>query len=96
MLVVLEEAEILRRDGDGLYRFKHKFIYYYFVAKYIKGNLYKESEKVELRRQVSEMARRIYVEDFYFILMFLVYLTNGVRGLSPNACEVEKIVGTAA
>lgn len=76
MLKVLESAEILRQDGDGTYGFKHKFIYYYFVAKYIKGNIYKESEKRNLRRQVFEMSRRVYIEDFYFILMFLVYLTN--------------------
>ncbi|HEY0100497.1 MAG TPA: hypothetical protein VGB76_16245, partial [Pyrinomonadaceae bacterium] len=76
MMGVLERGEILKRDGDGSYRFKHKFIYYYFVAKHIKSNIYRESEKARLRGQVSDMAQRIYVEDFYFILMFLVYLTN--------------------
>jgi hypothetical protein len=76
MLNVLERAEVLRKDGEGLYRFKHRFVYYYFVAKYFALNLYREGEKKNLRLQLDEMAQRIYVEDFYFILLFLVYLTN--------------------
>lgn len=76
MVRVLEQAEVLWRDEEGLYRFKYRFVYFYFVAKYFHLNMYREAEKRKLRRQINEMARRIYVDDFYFIVLFLVYLTN--------------------
>jgi GTPase SAR1 family protein len=76
MLGVLERAEVLRRDVEQLYRFKHRFVYYYFVAKYFHLNMYREAAKNKLRKQINEMAGRIHVDDFYYILLFLVYLTN--------------------
>jgi hypothetical protein len=76
MVAVLKNAEVLKQDDESLYRFKHRFVYFYFVAKYFHLNMYRESEKRKLRNQINEMARRIHVDDFYFILLFLVYLTN--------------------
>lgn len=76
ILSVLEQAEVLRPEADGTYRFKHRFVYYYFVAKYIAMNLYRAAEKRSLRKKLNVMAEQIHVDDFYFILLFLVYLTN--------------------
>lgn len=75
ILDLLENAEVLRQNSDNTFRFKHRYIYYYFVAKYISINLYTEAEGEKLRGQIKEMIKRVYVEDFYNILMFLVYLT---------------------
>jgi hypothetical protein len=82
MLGVLERAEVIRKDAEELYRFRYRFVYYYFVAKYFAMNLYRESERHKLRQQLNDMAARIYVDDFYFILLFIVYLTNDEKIVS--------------
>lgn len=104
MVDILKRAEVLKAEGNDQFRFKHRFVYYYFVAKYFAMNMYRESERRKLRVQLNQMAERIYVEDFYFILLFLVYLTNDeklVAKLAENGssfydehdpCDLDKHV----
>lgn len=75
MLGILEESRILQREDDE-YRFYYKYIYYYFAAKYFADNLHSSSQQVQLREQIAEMTRKVHVEDFANILIFLVYLTK--------------------
>lgn len=101
---VLIKTEILLPTDEGLYCFKHKFIYYYFVAKYIATYLHTNAEEEELRKLISSMIHRVYVEDFYNILMFILYLTydekildelinNGKAFYSEhNPCDLDEHV----
>lgn len=78
LLEELEQARILERLENG-YRFTYPYIYYYFVARYIKENLSGRENVRKLRSQVMEMIERVTYEPYSNILLFLVYLTKDRR-----------------
>ncbi|HEX8176636.1 MAG TPA: hypothetical protein VF543_16205 [Pyrinomonadaceae bacterium] len=75
MIQELEASHILQRV-EGIYRFKYKYIYYYFVARYFRENLNNKKEKTKLRKQLRDMVDKVYYEEYSNILIFLVYLTK--------------------
>ncbi|HEX8700479.1 MAG TPA: hypothetical protein VF815_16640, partial [Myxococcaceae bacterium] len=75
LLTSLTQALVLE-ETDGGYRFKYKYIYYYFVAKFFQENLSSAQYKQELRSAIADMTSKVYNEDFANILIFLVYLTK--------------------
>jgi hypothetical protein len=83
----LEESGILYH-AEGNYRFKYKYVYCYFVAKYIQDNLSNQSEATKLRTQLNDLADKIYFEEFANILIFFVYLTK-----DPEL--IDRLVGNA-
>lgn len=58
---------------DGNYRFLHKYVYYFFVAKYISNKLSDESVQEETRELVDKICERVHIEEFYNIVMFLTH-----------------------
>lgn len=71
----LEQASVLSRLGSR-FSFKHKYLYYYFVARYLKDNLLPTSEGSKIRQKVNSLTRRLYNEDAANILVFFLYLTK--------------------
>ncbi len=68
-LKTLQTAGILEQTQNGL-RFKHKYAYYYFVAKYLADNMNLESTRVLIRK----LTDRLFNEEFANIIMFLTHL----------------------
>ena len=64
----LIKARILE-ECSGMYKFKYKYVYFFFVAKYLSDNIHKE----EIREIISEMCKRLYIEDFADTIMFLTH-----------------------
>lgn len=56
-------------ETDQRYRFKYKYVYYFFAARYLANTI----TEADTRRTVSEMCKRLYVEDFADTIMFLTH-----------------------
>lgn len=69
----LQQAQILSYNGQS-YRFRFKFCYYYFVAKYFQENTAGTTDA--LRRELLDIADRVSFDDYTHILIFYIYLTN--------------------
>lgn len=59
-------------EYDENYCFTYDFIYYYYVGSYLARNL----SDPNIRKQISEMCKRIYREEFANIIMFLTHLSK--------------------
>lgn len=68
---ILFRGKMLLTQKD-IYRFRYKYVYYYFVAQYIANNITKE----DVRQRVSRMCQRLHVEEFANIIIFLTHLSK--------------------
>lgn len=66
----LQGAKMLEVNGNV--SIQYKYIYYFFVAKYLTNNL----SKPEIKDIISKMCKRIYREEYANIIMFLTHLTK--------------------
>lgn len=57
---------------NGCYYFSEKFVLYYFVAYYIKDRIH----DTIIRNFVSEMAAKLWVEDYANVMLFVTHLTK--------------------
>jgi len=64
----LLKAFILQ-ENKNTYKFRYKYIYYFFVAKYFSNNIQQE----EIKQKISEMCKRLYKEEFANIIMFSIH-----------------------
>jgi len=64
----LIKASMLTKRSDMI-SFKYRYIYYYFVAKYISRNI-TSNEMVTI---IKDMCKRLYQEEFANIIMFLTH-----------------------
>ncbi len=87
-LKLLLNASILIKSAS-VYNFKFKYIYYYFVAKYLADEL--ESGETETLYLVKEMASKLYVEEYSNIIMFLSYHSKNPIILSNVLENAKKI-----
>jgi hypothetical protein len=60
------------RSGAGLYCFGEKFIFYYFAAFWIKDRM----GEAEVREVVSQCVRKVWVDDYANVLLFLAHLSR--------------------
>jgi hypothetical protein len=67
----LLDIRLLRR-GNDLYTFKHPYIYYYFLALYLRDNL----GDAAVRRDVQSLAAELYKEESASTLLFLAHLSK--------------------
>lgn len=65
----LVRAQILSR-ANGSVRFKYKYIYCYFVAKYFQDNIANLTGEGDLRAQLQDIADKVYFEDYANIIIF--------------------------
>jgi ABC-type oligopeptide transport system ATPase subunit len=69
------DARIIEEAEEG-YRFRPVYVYYYFVARYLRNRL-EDPEQVEtIKGLIRDMTRAVYKEDFANIIIFLSYLTQ--------------------
>jgi hypothetical protein len=83
----LQRAGILDEVADGYFAFKYKYIYYYFVANYLKEGI---SEN-DVRAQISSMSATIYVEENANILLFLAHLIKDPFTIGCMISEAKKL-----
>lgn len=69
---ILLKSRILKRDSDNNISIAYKYLYYYFVAKYLADNLDDEL----IRKDIDLMADRVYRDEFSNILVFLIHLAR--------------------
>jgi hypothetical protein len=67
----LEASSILVARGAG-HRFKYPYIYYYFVASYVRDHI---DDPVVLSH-VQDMSRKLYLDEYANILLFLAHLSK--------------------
>jgi hypothetical protein len=67
----LIERGILEPSDDS-YRFKHKYLYYYFVASYLRDHIGAE----DVRDQIKASSKNIFIEENANILLFLAHLSK--------------------
>jgi hypothetical protein len=86
----LEEAKLLV-ENDGSLRFRYKYVFYYFVARYFQENLRSEREHGALTTELEEMADSASNDEYGNILMFVIYLTKDpdlIEHILQNAKKV--------
>lgn len=69
----LLSASILAKVDSG-YSFKYKYIFYYFVAKYLSRKIMEKDEEIE--KTVVDMCKKLYIEEYSNIIMFLSHLSK--------------------
>lgn len=80
----LLSSGIVGFSTDGNFRFKYRYVYYYFVARHLSGSIRED----ETRALVYEMAKRVHREEYANILIFLSYLSKDpmiIEAISTNA-----------
>lgn len=87
MMNDLQKAFIVSQHHRGC-GFKYKYLYYYFVAKYIQENVNSSTEGSVLRSELGQLTKRLHTEEAANILIFFVYLTKDpqvIQGILVNA-----------
>lgn len=90
MIEQLVGAQILS-PTNGSVRFKYKYIYCYFVAKYFQDNIANLEGEGDLRNELQDIADKVYLEDYANIIIFYVYLTKDrgfIEHLLANANRI--------
>ncbi|MED4402069.1 metallophosphoesterase [Metabacillus fastidiosus] len=82
----LLEASVLENIGD-VYRFKYKYTYYYFVARYLSINI----TETHIRKEISNMCSKLYLEEYANIIMFLTHLSKDPFILNELLINSEQI-----
>ncbi len=78
---------------NGSVRFKYKYIYCYFVAKYFQENIANVVGEGVLKAALRDIADKVYFEDYANIIIFYVYLTKDrelIEHLLANANQVYR------
>lgn len=89
-------SELIQQDmlvtHNDKYRFKYPFIYYYFVASYMRDHIHEDT----VRDEVSELSKMLYVEQYANILLFLAHLCKDpviigqmLRASEDVYCEIK-------
>ncbi|MBZ0155440.1 MAG: metallophosphoesterase [Alphaproteobacteria bacterium] len=82
----LIKASILSVSND-IVKFRYKYVYYYFVARYLSNNINEE----EIKRNISKLCRRLHVEEFANIIMFLTHHSKDPFVLSEILLSAKSI-----
>ena len=95
----LTEARLLV-NYNGIYSFHYKYLYYYFVARYMRDNTTEE----DVSGALSALVENLHREDCANIIIFLTYLSRdrnlinsilkAARGIYPHTepCDLERHV----
>jgi hypothetical protein len=83
-------AQILGRT-NGAVRFKYKYAYCYFVAKYFQENIANREDEGDLQGKLRELADHVYFEDYANIIIFYVYLTKDRKFIEYLLANANRI-----
>lgn len=100
ILRTLDAAKLI--SVNDTIHIKEKYIYYFFVAKFISNNI----SKTEMKSLVSKMSLRIFNDEYASIIMFITHLSkeefiikeiiNNANSIFPNTkeCQLEEDIST--
>lgn len=72
---------------ESFYRFKYKYIYYYFVARYLSKNMDSESVKEDIK----SLCRDLHNDDYANIVLFLTHHTKDQQIINEILLTTESI-----
>lgn len=72
ILETLNESRILKTNLDQTISVSYKYLYYYFVAKFLSDDL----ENTDTRKIIDRMTERLYREEYSNIIQFLTHLSK--------------------
>jgi predicted MPP superfamily phosphohydrolase len=75
LLLEFSAAGILQPAGDG-YAFRYKYVYYYFVARYLAQALADPDLEADARSRTADLVSELFREEYANILLFLLYLSK--------------------
>ena len=75
LLAKLVLHKVLHR-ADGYITYRHRYMYYYFVAEHFSSELSRRGTRTETLRRLCEMASFVAYEEYAQILMFVIYQTR--------------------
>jgi len=75
LLAMLVQHKVLRRS-DGFLSFRHRYMYYYFVAEHFASALAKRATQEATLTQLKSMAEYLAYEEYAQVLMFVIYKTR--------------------
>ena len=75
LLEALVHHKVLYR-ADGVVTFRHRYMYYYFVAEHIVSLLQKRASYEAMMKQLKEMTKFVAFEEYAQVLMFVIYRTR--------------------
>lgn len=58
--------------SEGSYRIAHKYVYFFFVARYLANNI----AKAEIKSKIKQLIERVFVDEYANITLFLSHLTK--------------------
>ena len=67
----LAQISLINKTIEG-YRISHKYVYFFFVAKYLANNIAKKDIKIIIRQLIE----RVFVDEYANIVLFLSHLTK--------------------
>jgi predicted MPP superfamily phosphohydrolase/energy-coupling factor transporter ATP-binding protein EcfA2 len=82
----LEKNNIIASDCNG-YTFKYKYIYYFFISKYLADNISLE----KIRKEIDNLIDKIYQEEAANIVLFLTHHTKN-EFIIERLLENSKII----
>ena len=92
----LNEAGVID-SRRGEYRFRYKYIFYFFVARYLRDNI----NKTEILECISKLSRQLHHEESANIMIFLCHLSKDERVLGAmlvrlGACSISVAASISA
>jgi len=76
LLIGMLETHKVLHHPDGFVSFRHRYMYYYFVAESFAAQLVKRSTRDSAMARLKQMAKFIAYEEYSQILMFVIYKTR--------------------
>lgn len=82
----LGKSKLLLFDS-GKVRLGHKFVYYFYVARYIANHIYEEP----IQNIVKKLCERIFKDEYSYIILFITHLTKNdliIKTLIDNTNDI--------
>jgi hypothetical protein len=71
MIDLLVDQDILQATDD-VYRFRYNYLYYFFVASYMRDHI----NEAEVRTLIRDMSQNLYIDENANIMLFLAHLSR--------------------
>jgi predicted MPP superfamily phosphohydrolase len=88
----LLNSGIFAYRGDQESRFKYRYVYYYFVARYLSSTIRDE----KTHKLIEHMAQRVHREEYANILIFLSYLSKDPVIIQTILHNAKQLFSTCA
>jgi hypothetical protein len=77
--------------SDGFISFRHRYMYYYFVAEHFVAALAKRATKLATLERLKEMAEFLAYEEYAQVLMFIIYKTRNEDLIDELISKSQKV-----